>query len=510
MATVDITRIASNIGALNSLNSLQNINAKLAAHQTRLSTGQRINSASDDPAGLTIATKMLARSEGMKVALDNISDAKNMLSVAEGGMSKLTDIMVQMRNKAEQAASDTLGSSERSAIQTQLSAYAAQIQDIVDQTKWNGVKLLDQTTGTKTFQTGADEGDKVQWALADALDPTSLNVSENNALATTNTGVVNVGTSFTGQASTAAFTGLSKLDTGGYTFEVLDAATTTTGKVNSSGTMPSGIDGFAGNSAAITAGHELDSGSYTFEITGGTDLTGRTDVDYRVLASDGTIAFSATGEDLSATGGAVALTDGTSNVGVTINTSSTMVSGQTIGFEYIARDFAKYELNDGSGVAQTISKDGATATSTGNFAYYDAGSAGTVNTGRGFTVNAAAIGSVNVGDSRKFDYVAAGSNVVDVSSATKAASYMTTVNNSLDTVTKAMSNLGSLMARLTFKEESVSTAQVNVEAAHSRIMNANMAEEQMNASKYSILQQTAISMLAQANQAPQNLLSLFR
>ena len=57
MATVDVTRIASNIGALNSLNSLQSINAKLATHQTRLSTGKRINSASDDPAGLTIATK---------------------------------------------------------------------------------------------------------------------------------------------------------------------------------------------------------------------------------------------------------------------------------------------------------------------------------------------------------------------------------------------------------------------------------------------------------------------
>ncbi len=73
-----------------------------------------------------------------------------------------------------------------------------------------------------------------------------------------------------------------------------------------------------------------------------------------------------------------------------------------------------------------------------------------------------------------------------------------------------LSDLGSLMARLTFKEDSVTTAQVNVEAAHSRVMNANMAEEQMNASKYSILQQTGIAMLAQANQAPQNLLSLFR
>ena len=94
MASVDVTRIASNIGALNALNSLTTINKQLALHQTRLQTGKRINSAADDPAGLTIATKMLARSEGMKVALDNIGDAKNMLSVAEGGMSKINDILV--------------------------------------------------------------------------------------------------------------------------------------------------------------------------------------------------------------------------------------------------------------------------------------------------------------------------------------------------------------------------------------------------------------------------------
>ena len=66
------------------------------------------------------------------------------------------------------------------------------------------------------------------------------------------------------------------------------------------------------------------------------------------------------------------------------------------------------------------------------------------------------------------------------------------------------------MARLSFKEESISIAQVNVEGAYNRIMNANMAEEQVNASKYTILQQTATAMLAQANAAPQSLLALFR
>ena len=73
-----------------------------------------------------------------------------------------------------------------------------------------------------------------------------------------------------------------------------------------------------------------------------------------------------------------------------------------------------------------------------------------------------------------------------------------------------MSSIGALTGRLTFKEDQVSAAQINVEAAYNRMMNANMAEEQVNASKYQILQQTATAMLAQANAAPQFLLSLFR
>ena len=87
---------------------------------------------------------------------------------------------------------------------------------------------------------------------------------------------------------------------------------------------------------------------------------------------------------------------------------------------------------------------------------------------------------------------------------------MLTVNTAMDTVNSSMASLGSLMARMTFKGDAISTQQVNVEASYSRIANANMAEEQVNASKYSILQQTATAMLAQANQAPQSLLTLFR
>jgi flagellin-like hook-associated protein FlgL len=159
MADNDVTRIAGNIGAMNALYSLQNINKQLSIHQTRLATGKRINSAADDPAGLAISTKMMARSEGLKTALSNIGDAKNLLAVAESGLGRLNDILIQMRNKAEAAASETMGSAERLIVKDQLAAYSTQIDDIVNQTKWNSVGLLDGSKATWTFQTGADVAD---------------------------------------------------------------------------------------------------------------------------------------------------------------------------------------------------------------------------------------------------------------------------------------------------------------------------------------------------------------
>jgi flagellin len=279
MAEVDVTRIAGNIGAANALNSLTYINKQMAIHQTRLATGKRINGAADDPAGLTIATKMLSRSESLKTALSNIGDAKNLLAVAESGLTKVNDILVQMRAKAMTGASDTMGTSEREAIGTQLTAYKGQIDKIISETKWNGQALLDGTfDDSKQFLTGADTGDM--------------------------TSMVDV-----------SMTAVTALDTSA-----------------------------------------LDSGAAASDFT----------------------------------------------------------------------------------------------------------------------------------------------------------DFMTDVDADVVVVNKALANLGGLIGRLTFKEDQVSGSQINVEAAYNRIMNANMAEEQVNASKYQILQQTATAMLAQANAAPQYLLSLFR
>jgi len=508
MPTVDLTRIGSNIGAMYSLQSLLDINNKLADTQTRLSTGKRINSAADDPAGLTIATKMKARSEGLGVVADNISDATNMLSVAEGALSKLTDILVDMRSKAAQAASDTLGATERQTIQSQLSSFAAQIDDIISETKWNGVQLLDGSI-SKTFQTGVDEGETTTWSLSQNHDATTLGVSEQVSTASM-TEVSHVGSSFSNIGITTAFNGISGIQTGRYSLEIMDKAEATTNKINlaSGSSYTGGITGAVGSAPAGTV---LGSGDYSFEVTGGSDLSGRTNVDWRIVDSDGTVVSSETGANLSAS--SVDLTHngggGGTELGVEVSFGGGLAVGSNFSFELIAADQAKYQLLDSGGAAVTIDVDGSAGGDTGDFGYYTM-AASTIDTGAGLTFTGAVVGSTTVGDSWTTDFKEAGNYVVDVSTASKAGSYMSTIDSALDVVNQSMADLGSLMARMEIKEDAASTAQINVESAYNRIMNADMAEEQVEASKYQVLQQTAVAMLAQANQAPQFLLSLFQ
>jgi flagellin len=188
MAQSDFTRINSNIGAMNALNSLKSINTRLGKAQLSLATGNRINEASDDPAGLTIATKLKYRSSGITTALDNIGDAKNLMAVSEGGLQKINDILITMRDKAVQGANDALGVDERAAINDQLTQYASQIDDIYNETLWNGNKLLDSATSL-TFQTGPDSTNTMAYTPTQSYDSTTLTVSgltvDDNATAQT-------------------------------------------------------------------------------------------------------------------------------------------------------------------------------------------------------------------------------------------------------------------------------------------------------------------------------------
>ena len=180
MAIGDATRINTNIAAFNALNALKSINRKLEVSQFRLATGLRINEVADDPAGFTISKRLDARARGLAVALDNVGTAKNVLSIAEGGLLNIQNILITMKEKVTQARSDTLGVEERNAIKDELSELAAEIQDTVDETVFNKVALIDSTYIGKSFQTGEAKDDVMLFSIVNGSSPTDLSVDDPN------------------------------------------------------------------------------------------------------------------------------------------------------------------------------------------------------------------------------------------------------------------------------------------------------------------------------------------
>ena len=170
-------RIATNVGAMNAYNALNQVNQQLQSYQLQLATGKRINSAGDDPAGYTIGTKLAARSAGLSQALTNVGDAQNVLSTAEGGLQAINNILVNIKTLVTEAGNAGLGSDELGAIVTQVNDYLNEVGQTITQTKFNGQALLDKSFTGKTFQVGADSGDTLSVSLSTAVDSSALSLT---------------------------------------------------------------------------------------------------------------------------------------------------------------------------------------------------------------------------------------------------------------------------------------------------------------------------------------------
>ncbi|MCK4965798.1 flagellin [bacterium] len=180
MAIGDSTRINTNIAAFNALHALKYVNRNLEKSQLKLATGWRINEVSDDPAGFVISKRLDARSRGLSVAYDNVGTVKNVLAIAEGGMLNIQNILITMKEKITQAASDTLGSAERNAIKTEMDQLTAEIDDIVTETTFNNVTLLDGTYTGKSYQTGEDTTSVLLFSIARSAKAEDLTVDTAN------------------------------------------------------------------------------------------------------------------------------------------------------------------------------------------------------------------------------------------------------------------------------------------------------------------------------------------
>lgn len=176
--------INTNIQSLQAKNALSVNNRSLTNAMQRLSTGQRINSAADDAAGLAISNRMTSQIRGLNQAVRNANDAISVAQTAEGSTQEITNMLQRMRELAVQSANDTNSSADRSSLQAEMTELINAVDDIASNTKFNDMSILQGsgsdigTSGVVTFQVGGESGQTITIDLQSmAASASSLAIS---------------------------------------------------------------------------------------------------------------------------------------------------------------------------------------------------------------------------------------------------------------------------------------------------------------------------------------------
>jgi len=165
MATIN-----TNVGAQISANALAQNDRAMTQAMERLATGKIINSASDDAAGLAIASKLTSQVKGLDQAVRNGNDAISLVQTADGAMAEVGNMLQRMRELSVQSGTGTLSTADRTALNTEFVALSTEIERIADNTQWNGDNLLDGSAGANglmTFQVGYEADQTITVNLGD-------------------------------------------------------------------------------------------------------------------------------------------------------------------------------------------------------------------------------------------------------------------------------------------------------------------------------------------------------
>jgi flagellin len=156
------TVINTNVNSLIAQNALKVNNRAMANAMEQLSTGQRINSASDDAAGLAIGQTMNAQARSLAVAIRNANDGISLAQTAEGAMIEISNMMQRMRELAVQASTGTLSTEQRGYLNTEFTALKSQINDTIDDTTWNGMTVLGNASSLSfSIQVGSESAQTI-------------------------------------------------------------------------------------------------------------------------------------------------------------------------------------------------------------------------------------------------------------------------------------------------------------------------------------------------------------
>ena len=172
--------VNTNANASIAQNALARNERAMNTAMERLSTGQRINTAADDAAGLAIASRMTSQIRGLEVGIRNANDAISMISTADGALIEVTNMLQRMRELALQASNGTTTSADRAYLSQEYANLLAEIDRIAENTQWNGMSILNHTTDASSqfaFQVGANGGQTIAVNFGNLTQGTIASVS---------------------------------------------------------------------------------------------------------------------------------------------------------------------------------------------------------------------------------------------------------------------------------------------------------------------------------------------
>lgn len=442
--------INHNLASLNTLNALNRNQTSMSSSLQKLSSGLRINSAADDAAGLAISEKMRGQISGLGKASSNAEDAISLLQTAEGALDETTSILQRMRELAVQASTDTLTASDKSDIQAEFTELTEEIDRIAKTTQFNTKNLLDGTMSAKT--------------AAVSNVSTNVSLSDTTCLADALSALKDTaGNSLGISACIAAVACGDTIPASGY------AGSGTAGCVATAATA---CDGVA--SDTVTVSYVKNGAMCTISLTGDSTMTCVTEA---FACAGMTLASGANGE-------------------WTVTASTAGSEDAIYGLTFTVTDADGNEnltaQNALSGWTQTTSATDARSNGSANVLIG-------ANTGQNFNI------SINA-----MDATSLGVDNLSVSTTAEADVAIKVIDTATAMVSAERGKMGAEENRLQHTINNLTTSSENITAAESRIRDVDMAAEMATYTKHSVIGQAATAMLAQANQLPEQVLSLLK
>jgi flagellin len=473
--------INTNVMSLNAQRNLSTSANQLATSLQRLSSGLRINSAKDDAAGLAISERLSAQISGLTVAARNANDGISLAQTAEGDLAQIGNNLQRMRELAVQSANASNSTSDRAALNAEVTQLAQEIDRVAQASSFNGVKLLDGTFQAQVFQVGANATASDQITVDSITNARSSSLGAYNGYNQQNVSVTYNGAAQAFSAIIATASGTQNVNFGTLSTDARAIANA----INASGVAGLTATADANVATGTTTNGITVAGTDTITLNGLTiSIAGTTDA-----ATNRSNAITAINAQ-SATTGVTAVDTG---AGVRLNAAD----GRNISVAFGT-------LGSTGGDLDSYGLGGLTNhTSTFDLSYQAPAGTNTITFGGALTTGLGA-------GAHAVTATGTAINAISVATADGARNALASIDAALSQVSGARATLGATQNRFSSVVSSLQTTAENLTASRSRIQDADFAAETAAMTKAQILQQAGTAMVAQANSAPQNVLSLLR